>query len=55
LVKMKILNVKSKPNYCLEKQIVKLTVCAYLFLTLCHPMDCNPLAPQSMGFPRQEY
>ena len=23
--------------------------------TLCDPMDCNPLAPLSMEFPRQEY
>ena len=24
-------------------------------LTFCDPMDCNPQAPLSMGFPRQEY
>ena len=38
---LRILNVESKPNYCLEKQTVKLIVCAHLFLILCHPMDCS--------------
>ena len=28
---------------------------AQLFLTLCHPLDCSPQAPLSMGFFRQEY
>ena len=38
---LRILNVESKPNYYLEKQTVKLIVCAHLFLILCHPMDCS--------------
>ena len=25
------------------------------YLTLCDPMDCNPTAPLSLGFSRQEY
>ena len=28
---------------------------AYLYPTLCYPVDCSPQAPLSMGFSRQEY
>ena len=35
--------------------LLGLCVCAWSCLTLCHPMDCSPLGPLSMGFSRQKY
>ena len=34
---------------------VDFTVHAQSYPTLCNPMDYSPMAPLSMGFPRQEY
>ena len=36
-------------------RVVHVCVPAQLCLALCNPIDCNPPAPLSTGFPRQEY
>ena len=38
-----------------KKMILCCCLAAKLCLTLCDPMDCSPLAPLCMGFPRQEH
>ena len=43
----------------MQEEECKTRSCSYSvtqsYLNLCDPMGCSPLAPLSMGFPRQEY